>query len=134
MSPFREIEHTADWALEVWAPTLAELFVDAARGMQALAGAQAGAGAVRRLRLELTAVDAEALLVAWLQELLFYTESEGLVFDLFEIESLSSTVLRAQVVGRLASRLDKVIKAVTYHNLAIRATPDGFSVTLVFDV
>ncbi len=134
MSPFREIEHTADWALEVWAPTLAELFVDAARGMQALTGAQAGSGAVRHLRLELAAVDAEALLVAWLQELLFYTESEGLVFDLFEIESLSSTVLRAQVVGRLASRLDKVIKAVTYHNLAIRAIPDGFSVTLVFDV
>ncbi len=134
MSPFREIEHTADWALEAWAPTLPELFVDAARGMQALAGAQAGAGDARRLRLELTAVDAEALLVAWLQELLFYTESEGLVFDLFEIESLSSTVLQAQVVGRPAGRLDKVIKAVTYHNLAIRPTPDGFSVTLVFDV
>jgi SHS2 domain-containing protein len=134
MSPFREIEHTADWALEVWAPALPELFVEAARGMQALAGARPGAGDERQLRLELTAVDAEALLVAWLQELLFYTEVEGLVFDRFDIALLSSTKLEGEVAGRPGGRLDKVIKAVTYHNLAIRSTPDGYSVTLVFDV
>ncbi len=134
MSPFREIEHTADWALEVWAPTLAQLFVEAARGMQSLAGAQAGSGDARELRLVLSALDAEGLLVAWLQELLFYTEADGLVFDAFEIEALTETRLLARVSGRPAGRLDKAIKAVTYHNLAIRPTLDGFRVTLVFDV
>jgi len=40
VSPYVEVEHTADWALRVWAPTLEELFVDAARGMYELAGAK----------------------------------------------------------------------------------------------
>jgi hypothetical protein len=35
---FREIEHTADWELEVWAPDLPALLEQAGRGMYALAG------------------------------------------------------------------------------------------------
>jgi SHS2 domain-containing protein len=134
MSPFREIDHTADWALEVWAPTLPELFVEAARGMQALAGAEPEGLARTRRMVSLTAGDAESLLVAWLQELLYLTESEGLAFDEFAIQSLSGERLEAEVAGSPAQRLDKVIKAVTYHNLAIRADEAGFRVTIVFDV
>jgi SHS2 domain-containing protein len=134
MSPFREIDHTADWALEVWAPTLAELFVEAARGMQALAGAVPGEAARTRRAIHLAAGDAESLLVAWLQELLYLTESEGVAFDEFAIHSLSAERLEAEVAGALAQRMDKVIKAVTYHNLAIRADEAGFRVTIVFDV
>ena len=141
MSPYLEIEHTADWALRVWAPTLAELFVDAARGMYALLGvspdAQVDPAArvddVHR-RLELSGSDSEMLLVAWLQELLYYDESEGLVFGRFEIEALTSTRLVATLIGRLAAQPARVIKAVTYHNLAIRPTADGLEATLVFDV
>ena len=50
---YREIEHTADWELEVWAPDLAALLEQAARGMcradrdalegRAPGGARAGA-------------------------------------------------------------------------------------------
>lgn len=134
MSPFREIDHTADWALEVWAPTLPELFAEAARGMQALAGAVPGRSPRTRRAVRLTAGDAESLLVAWLQELLYLTESEGLAFDEFTIQGLSGERLEADVAGAPAQRLDKVIKAVTYHNLAIRADEAGLRVTIVFDV
>jgi SHS2 domain-containing protein len=133
MSPFREIDHTADWALEVWAPTLEALFVEAARGMYALAGAVPGAACETR-PIALTAGDAEALLVTWLQELLYFTESEGLVFDEFRLGHLSPQRLEAEVAGAPAVHLDKVIKAVTYHNLAIRESEAGLRVTLVFDV
>jgi|SRR5688572_13316817 SHS2 domain-containing protein len=134
MSPFREIDHTADWALEVWAPTLEQLFVEAARGMYALAGAAPGEGARERRPVALTGGDAESLLVGWLQELLYFTESEGLAFDEFHIASLTPQALAAEAVGAPAAHLEKVIKAVTYHNLAIRPTEFGQSVTLVFDV
>ena len=134
MSPSREIEHTADWALEVWAPTLEALFVDAAVGMYALAGARPGAPAPERRRIAVSAEDTESLLVAWLQELLYFTESEGLTFSFFQMEALTPTTLRAEARGALAGRMDKVIKAVTYHNLKIEQTPRGFEVTLVFDV
>jgi hypothetical protein len=45
---FREHAHTADWELEVWAPDLATLFVQAALGMYALSGVILQPG--RRLR------------------------------------------------------------------------------------
>lgn len=134
MSPYLEVEHTADWALRVWAPTLTELFVDAARGMYELAGAKPGLNLTERRRVELSAEDHESLLVAWLQELLYYTESEGLVFGGFKVELLDPPQLLAEVAGEHATRLDKVIKAVTYHNLNIRRTNEGYETTIVFDV
>jgi SHS2 domain-containing protein len=134
MSPFREIDHTADWALEVWAPTMEGLLVEAARGMYALAGGVPSNAERTRRQISLTAGDAESLLVAWLQELLYFTESEGLAFDEFHFAHLSAQRLEAEVVGAPAQHLEKVIKAVTYHNLAIRASEAGYRVTIVFDV
>jgi SHS2 domain-containing protein len=134
VSPYVEVEHTADWALRVWAPTLAELFIDAARGMYALAGAKPGSNLPERRHVELSADDHESLLVAWLQELLYYTESEGLVFGEFQVELLDPPQLKAEVASEKSERLDKVIKAVTYHNLNIRRTNAGYETTIVFDV
>lgn len=138
MSPYREVEHTADWALHVWAPTLAELFVDAARGMYALSGAQvtASSASVQRTIEARADHDYEVLLVSWLQELLYLTESENLVFADFQVERLTPDHLRATVAGAPSSRPDatRAIKAVTYHDLTLRQTEAGYAVTLVFDV
>jgi SHS2 domain-containing protein len=136
VSPFREVEHTADWALEVWAPTLEGLYLDAARGMFHLAALEpapgAGPGPPRPLLLE--AGDPEALLVAWLQELLYLSEAEGQVYDDLQITALTPARLEAVARGRPAAPGAKTIKAVTYHNLRIRQGPDQFTVTIVFDV
>jgi len=136
MSPYREVDHTADWALHVWAATLEALFVDAARGMQALAGvsAETGGGANATRRVVLEAADAESLLVAWLQELLYLGEAEGRVFDPIAIETLTPTRLQARVRGRETGSTIRDIKAVTFHNLAIRPIEGGYEATLVFDV
>lgn len=134
--PWQEIEHTADWALRVWAPTLPELFAEAARGMYALAGASAPPPAAAPIThtFTFTTVDTEALLVSWLQELLYFTEAEQLVFYAFTLSALTPTTLTASATGYVSPRLAKVIKAVTYHNLQVQATPAGFETTLVFDV
>jgi SHS2 domain-containing protein len=134
MSPYREVEHTADWALRVWAPTLEGLFVDAARGMYALAGARAAPRAGERHTVECQADDYETLLVGWLQEWLFRTEMHNLVFEAFQIDRLTPTELSGSAVGRPAEHLDKLIKAVTYHNLKIEPTAEGFETTIVVDV
>jgi SHS2 domain-containing protein len=134
MSPYHEIEHTADWSLKVWAPTREALFVDAAQGMYALAGARAAPGPGERGTIECEAEDYETLLVTWLQEWLFHTDMDGQVFEAFQIEQLTPTRLLGSAVGRPVDHLDKLIKAVTYHNLKIEATAEGFETTIVFDV
>jgi len=102
--------------------------------MYALAGAKPSPNLTERRRVELSAEDYESLLVVWLQELLYFTESEGLVFSDFQVELLDPPQLKAEAVGEQSERLDKVIKAVTYHNLNIRRTPEGYETTIVFDV
>ncbi len=131
---FEEIEHTADWAYRVWGQSLEELFTQAAQGLYHLVGVQLAqeSQVVREIRLQ--GIDGESLLVAWLNELLHLHESENLGFDRIEIQQLDRKTLYARVNGAPVQRWLKDIKAVTYHNLAIRSTETGFEVTIVLDV
>ncbi len=129
-----EIEHTADWAYRVRGENLAELFIQAALGLYSLVGMQLGSGERITRSLQLKGVDRESLLVGWLNELLFFHESEGLGFERLEIQHLDKTSIQAKVTGAPTQQWLKDIKAVTYHNLAIRETESGLEVTLVLDV
>jgi len=131
--PFEELPHTADWALRVLAPSLEELFSEAARGMNALSGAQPAAGAHLRRVFAAKAPDPESLLVLFLSELVYSAEQEHLVFDAFEIE-LKGSELNVNMAGAPLLSLNKSIKAVTFHNLQIHKTEPGFEVEIVFDV
>jgi len=132
---FEEVEHTADRALRIHGRDLSELFANAADGMNSLMR-PAGTGDADRIakRIELEALDPESLLVAWLSELAFWAETECLVFSRFDFLELSATRLRADIHGSRADGLEKHIKAVTFHDLAIRRGPEGLVVTVVFDV
>jgi SHS2 domain-containing protein len=130
---YREIEHTADWELEVWAPDLAALLEQAARGMYALTGARLGAGPRVQRTLQLEASDPESLLVGFLSELLYLGESEGTSFDSFDLR-LEGYRLEANVSGAPLVGMSKEIKAVTYHNLQVQSGEDGVQARIVFDV
>jgi SHS2 domain-containing protein len=130
---YREIEHTADWELEVWAPDFPTLLVQAARGMAALSGVRLEPGPREERTLELSAGDRESLLVSLLSELLWLGEEERLGFDEIEVDVAGDTLVARLKCAPIASQ-DKEIKAVTYHNLAVRDTPSGVEVSVVFDV
>ena len=130
---FREIEHTADWQLEAWAPDLPGLFEQTARGMYSLAGVHLKAGLRCKRSFELKAEDVETLLVRFLSELLFIEEQEGLGFDEFEL-TLRDNSLTANLAGSPVTSISKEIKAVTYHHLLVRASSQGWEVNIVFDV
>jgi len=134
MRVIEEIEHTADLSIRVRGRDLAELFANAARGMFGLVAdlEAVGQGVERQVQLE--ELDAETLLVSWLSELLWFNEESEAVFNRFEIASLSTTALQATAWGGPAPSQYKHIKAVTFHDLKIVATDDGYEVTVVFDV
>jgi SHS2 domain-containing protein len=133
---FEEVEHTADRALRIRGRNLDELFANAAAGLNSLMLATSRdnhTDSVER-RVELDAADAEDLLVAWLSELAFWAETESLIFSRYRFTELSPVRLRAVVTGRPVNELQRHVKAVTFHNLAIRRDPEGLVVTVVFDV
>lgn len=130
---FRELSHTADWQLEVWAPDLAELFTLAAQGMYSLANIETVSEPEVNRELELKTEDLETLLVSFLSELLYFVEDERLAFDRINL-FLNGIHLRAELSGGEIRRQDKEIKAVTYHNLEIKKKDQIYQVQIVFDV
>ena len=83
--PFEEIPHTADWSIRVWADDLAGLLAESARGMNWLAGVELAERPRVKKTFEAEEPDRESILVAFLTELVYYTEQENLGFDDFEI-------------------------------------------------
>jgi len=130
---FRELEHTADWQLEVWAPDLPALYAQAALGMYELSGIRLDSANRVSEALELESDDQESLLVEFLHELLYLGESRGLAFDDFNIK-IEDARLSAQVSGAAIADQNKEIKAVTYHDLKIQEGPRGLEAKIVFDV
>ncbi len=133
--PWEELPHTADWALRVWAADLPSLMQEALRGMYQLLGARAAAAApsaAASRTLRLAAADAESQLVGFLNEALFWLE-EGYLLQVQRLR-LKPDRLEAEVRLLPLAQVDKEIKAVTYHNLSIRATPQGWETVLVFDI
>lgn len=135
-SGYREIEHTADWQLEVWAPDLPTLFSLAAEGMLALANVRIESSQQVNRKLHLKAGDLESLLVSFLSELLYLGEAQGLGFGRTDIVILPGqpVELRANLLGGQILEQAKEIKAVTYHNLEIRQVDGLYRVRIVFDV
>ena len=82
---FKEIEHTADWELHVWAPDMAGLLKQAALGMYSLTKVKLTQKPRERKEIRLPFIDRESLVVDFLTELLFISEDEGIGFDSFEI-------------------------------------------------
>jgi riboflavin kinase/FMN adenylyltransferase len=131
---FLEIEHTADRALRVWGKELPDLFAGAARGMYSLMADMDDLVATNWLEVRLEGWDPESLLVDWLNELLFLTETEGLLFADYQIESLTDTELEARAGGVVSQVTKAQIKAATFHNLSLVQGPDGWFTELTFDV
>jgi SHS2 domain-containing protein len=131
---FREHAHTADWELEVWAPDLPTLLEQAARGMYALSGLRLQVGSPQESSIALHAADVESLLVRFLTELLWVEQEQHMGFDEFSIQVEGGCDLHAELRGFTILSLDKEIKAVTYHNLAVQTTSHGLRVNIVFDV
>ena len=130
---FQERPHTADWALDVWAPDLIGLLQQAARGLYALMHARLQADLRESYRFEIAAPDRETLLVTFLAELLYFTQRDAVAFDRFDL-TYDGERLIAEVEGAPIESVAKEVKAVTYHNLAVRETERGLEATIVFDV
>lgn len=131
---FEEIEHTADIAIRVWGQDLAKLFANAAYGMASQLTDASDVPVTTEKAIALDADDVEILLVEWLSELLYLGETENLVFVTFDFSTVTLQRLRAVVGGGPLVERHAHIKAVTFSELDVRRTEDGYETVIVFDV
>jgi SHS2 domain-containing protein len=136
MKRFEELPHTADWSFRAFGRDLPELYENAAVAVFSLEGAPMAANGMPETHhiVQVSGIDYESLFVNWLSELLYLQETHRETYHSFHVETLVPTALRAQVTGLAGGHIDKLIKAVTYHNLAIRQTSEGWETVVVVDV
>jgi SHS2 domain-containing protein len=131
---FEEVEHTADIAIRAWGRDLGELFANTAYGMACQLADPSEVGQIVKQSVELDAYDVETLLVSWLSELLYLGEREECVFTDFDLLEVTPTRLRATVRGGSVHEHRQHIKAVTFSDLEIVQTDEGYQTVVVFDV
>jgi len=135
---FHLLAHTADIGLEAFAPNRDELFAVAARGLKALLFGESPVRATVHRRVCVEADDIAALLVVWLNEVLYLCESAHLVPADFCIESLDEGQLAAVVTGEPFDPARHVVersaKAVTYHQLVVEESQNGWYAKVYIDL
>jgi SHS2 domain-containing protein len=131
----RWVDHTSEVQLEVEAESLAGLAAEAgqALGLLMLRGAPAEvSGPVRTL--EVSSVDRDALLVDWLNEILFVAETESWVPVEFAVEESSPTRLRVAARGVPVEEVPSSVKAATFHGLRVEERDGSWRAEVIFDV
>jgi len=138
MKRYEQFPHTADIGVKVYGQTVKELFENAAFAMFDIIADLDGIDGEVVKDFELDAPSQEELLVAWLDELLYKFCTKEIIFFKFQVEELTENAMTAKAFGRNVgenrNRLKTEIKAVTYHDLAIKKTDAGYEVEIVFDV
>lgn len=134
--PFEVLEHTADVGLRSYGESCEAAFAGVGQGVAVLQGAwfpQERPSGERPVDVE--GSDREALLVAWVDELVYLLESEDVVLTSIEVTRVDEARLEALVgvAPRGGRRLEAVgIKAATYHRLRLEQEPDGTWVAEVY--
>jgi SHS2 domain-containing protein len=136
--PYRQLPHTADLAWRLWGKDLPELFENAGRALSATLTDRRYLRRRATREVRLTADDREALLVDWLNYLLYLFDIEGFLGRDFQVESLTPQRLEARVSGEsfdAARHPERTgVKAATYHQLSIVPAKDGWQATVVLDL
>jgi len=131
----RWLDHTSEVQLQVEAESLAGLAAEAGRALGLLLLHDTPArpeGPIREIQVE--SVDREALLVDWLNEILFLAEVERWVAVEFDILEISSVHLKASALGVPVEESPALVKAATFHGLAVEERAGGLQAEVIFDV
>ena len=127
-------EHVGEVLLQMEAPTIRVLFEEAGLALaELLAESVEDRSIGTEERVDLEERDHGALLVAWLNELIFRSERTKLVYDDLRVD-VRGTRLAAAIRGHRPRRARTAVKAATMHDVHVDEGQDGFSASVVLDV
>jgi SHS2 domain-containing protein len=126
-------EHVGELELRMDAADEAGVFAAAVRAMAELLGGGGGADVREWIAVSAEGADRAVLLAAWLEELIFLAEHDGVVPLTAEDIVLQPGSVAARV-GGYRGEPPHLVKAVTYHRLAFEPHERGWRATVVLDV
>ncbi|MCX5846643.1 MAG: archease [Deltaproteobacteria bacterium] len=138
MERYKVFDHTADLGLEIYGKTVKELFANAAFAVFDIITDLNRVKATEERTIIVEGEDWEDLLVNYLREVLYMFNGEGLLLKEYSIIEIDPQHLQGRVSGELFNpskhRINTEIKAVTYHQVTVRETPEMWMGRVIFDV
>lgn len=134
---FEVLEHTADVGVRATGSSVEDVFLQATLGLLEITGTGAHAGPGERVDIEVTADDHGALLVDWLEEVLYLQDARDSVFVQVSVEKVDDGRARGwvEIVGRDRELEGTAVKAITYHQLDVSPRADGsWTATVYLDI
>jgi len=139
MQPCHELfDHTADMGVRVRAATMPELIAPATEGFYTTIGEIVGTAETSSFAFDSGGSDSAVLLRDYLNELLILFERDRRRVGSFEHIAFSDERL---VIAARSSPVDvdrssylREVKAITYHELSIRAIAGGYEATFIVDI
>lgn len=129
-------EHTGEVRLEVRAPSQKALFEEAGLALAELMLGEippSDEGAAE-LPIEVQAGEVEGLLVDWLNELIFLSETSKRVFTRIRVDDVTATSVRAVAWGTSPEVLKTAVKAATLHGVDVEQSGSQWRASVVLDV
>lgn len=136
MQKYTFLGHTADTRLCIEASTLIELFQGALSGMaELISRTDLHQKPTIEQKITISSTDTTSLLVDFLAEILTLTHIHSTLFTKARFDSLTKTKLTATIYGVPLAHFEKDVKAVTYHEAAVKTTKnDTFETVIIFDI
>jgi SHS2 domain-containing protein len=135
---FELLEHPADIGFRAWGATLEELFASCACALVSIILDPSAIRPTESIAIRGVGGDLESLLVNWLNEVLFQVDGRRLALAEFAVSRVTETHVECVARGeprdheRHPSRVD--VKAVTYHQLNVEQTADGWAADVYVDI
>lgn len=134
---WRLLDHTADIRLEVWGTSLEKLFIYSAKSLSTLLTSPTEPNSEEQIQVALEGGELDELLVNWLREILFYTQTRRIVVTEIDIVELSETSLNARLKvrkKRIGAETSIEVKGVTYHGISIRVNDQVYTAQIIVDI
>jgi SHS2 domain-containing protein len=131
-------EHTADLGLRATAPDLNALFAEmAACLVSAMVEDPASVKSTDEVQIEIAGTNRDYLLFDWLKELLLRFETDHMLFASFEVSVIDAgltATARGEAYDPTRHVLSHEVKAITYHELKVEQTADGWLAEVIVDI
>ena len=135
---FEIIDHTADVGIIAYGTDVEELFSNAALALFSLITEPERIEEKLHLDLEINSEGRDSLLVEWLNELIYLFDVKHILFNRFDIESLTHNDLKATCYGEnfdpMRHKIKIGVKAATYHMLRLEKNDSGYKSQIIFDI
>ncbi len=139
MKPYEFFDHTADIGIRAYGNSLEEAFSNAALAVFEIMTDTNKVQPLEYREVFLNGYDLENLLYKWIEELLYYYDTELMLFSKFDIViDQENMVLQGKAWGEKFNETKHerrtLVKAMTYHEMSIQKSNDGFTITFVVDI